>query len=98
VQVAVSEWNANVLGLSTVVGVAERPSAVLALVEHAPLAEVAGSAGRDAGDQHSVALFQAFDFGADLMNNTDAFMAQGATRFYSRHVTQNDVQIGTCAY
>lgn len=74
-QVAVPERNANVLGLCPIIGVAKRPSAILALVEHAPLAEVAGSAGRNAGDQHSVALFQAFDFGADLMNNTDAFMA-----------------------
>jgi hypothetical protein len=95
VEAVVGEGDAGQLGLGAVDQVPENPAAAaLALPVHPLAAVLAAPAGRDAGDQHAVALAHVLDGVAGLDHRPDGLMAEGPPLGAGRHVTLEDVQVG----
>src|SRR5690606_23900139 len=94
VQAVVGMGNAHVFGLGAVDQVAEDPAAVFAVRVHLLLAVFALAAGRDARDQHPVALLEVADAFAHFLDDADAFMAQNAPGLHRGYVALEDVQVG----
>src|ERR1700691_1698170 len=86
--------NANKFCLRAVDGVAQDPAAGGAMRIHLLAAIDAFSAGANAGDQNMIARLKYCDGGTDLIDNTDAFMAQNTAGLATWQIPFEDVKIG----
>jgi hypothetical protein len=93
IEAGVAIWNADILRLCAIDFVAENPTAVDAMRVHAPAAIVAFSAGRDAGDDHTVAGLECAHRRTDFVYDANALMAENASWRTGRYVTFENMQI-----
>jgi hypothetical protein len=94
VEAVVRVRDPDVLGLRAVDEVAEDPATVHAVRVHALLARVALPARGDARDEDAIALREARDGGADLLDDADPLVPEDPAVGHRRHVALHDVEVG----
>ena len=95
VETSIGLRDAHVLGLSSVDGVAQNPAAVPAMGIHASFAEVALQAGSDARDDDLVSNVKLRDARSDLLDYTNALVAENASIGHRRQISLQNVKIGS---
>src|SRR4029077_4285502 len=81
--------------LRAVDGIAQDPATVAAMRVHALPAVVALSAGRDTGDDHTVAWTNGRHGGTHFHHDADALVPENPAGRHTREVALQDVQVGT---
>lgn len=94
IEAVVCVRNSDKFGLGAVYRIAENPAAGRAVRIHLLSAIDAFAAGADAGNKHAVAGLEYRDGAADLVDNSDALMAQDAAGLAARQIALEDMKVG----
>jgi hypothetical protein len=94
VQTPIGMWDAHVLGLGSVEGVAQNPAAMSTMGIHTSPAEIALQAGSDARDYNFVSNVELRDARSDLFNDANALVAENAALDHRREISLQNMKIG----
>ena len=94
-ETTIGVWDAHVLVLSSVKGVAQNPAVAPTMGIHASSAEVALQAASDARDYDLVSNVKLRDASSDLLDYTNALVAENASIGHHREISLQNVKIGS---